>query len=139
MVAIPPGGRILVADWCRNALKIVEQSRAPVERVGFSPRSEARITRLRATRRGMTFELGGERFLVPVFGRMNAMNAAMASLASALKRGGTPVHLLRSIHRLPQFISRVWEPGDVLFCSLMPGCDFITIPLAEKIRALAHA
>jgi hypothetical protein len=58
-------------------------------------------------------------------------------LASRLRRAGTPVHVLKRARRLPKFIEGIWKRGDVVLCSLIPGAEIITEPLAEKIRALA--
>lgn len=59
-----------------------------------------------------------------------------ALLAKRLRNRGVKVHQLHHLFGLRKFISRIWEPEDVLVCFLQPGCKMITDPLAEKIRSL---
>ncbi len=61
------------------------------------------------------------------------------ALCNLIRARNTPAHHLRSLRSLPQFVCRVWKPGDVFYLSLPAGCSFIWEPLAEKLLRLAKA
>ena len=57
-------------------------------------------------------------------------------LAGQLRRRGLPASVLRGSRFLVSYCARNHLPGDVLFCSLPAGCEFLTDPLVAAIRAL---
>jgi UDP-N-acetylmuramate: L-alanyl-gamma-D-glutamyl-meso-diaminopimelate ligase len=71
---MPPSGKILVSASCPNALRTAKQSPAAWEKVS--------LRGLRVLKDGMSFHLGEQRYFLPMFGRMNAQNAALAARAA---------------------------------------------------------
>jgi UDP-N-acetylmuramate: L-alanyl-gamma-D-glutamyl-meso-diaminopimelate ligase len=85
---IPPDGSLILnADDQRTAARRFF-AHCRVQRVGFASDSDLRITGYRTTRAGLQFKLAGQKFALPMAGRMNATNAALAAVA-AMQAGVT--------------------------------------------------
>lgn len=71
---LPARGKIFLSPTCANSLRAVQSARAACEAVP--------VEGLRAVKRGMTFCVGKQRLFLPMFGRMNAQDAALAVRAA---------------------------------------------------------
>jgi UDP-N-acetylmuramate: L-alanyl-gamma-D-glutamyl-meso-diaminopimelate ligase len=79
---VPSNGMIVVNADDPNAIEVTRPARAQLLEVGFSPNAAVQITGLDQGPEGSSFTLLGHRFTVPLYGRHNAQNAAMAVAAA---------------------------------------------------------
>lgn len=79
---LPSTGRLLLNADDPGVDVLVSRSRAPVVTIGFSKRATHRITGWRRLAGGSGFSLDGHPYQVPLWGRMNARNSAMAVVAA---------------------------------------------------------
>jgi UDP-N-acetylmuramate: L-alanyl-gamma-D-glutamyl-meso-diaminopimelate ligase len=79
---VPGNGMIVLNADDANAVEVTRHARAQLLEVGFSENAAVRITDLTQGPEGSSFTLLGQRFTVPLYGRHNVHNAAMA-VASA--------------------------------------------------------
>ncbi|MDE1169938.1 MAG: UDP-N-acetylmuramate:L-alanyl-gamma-D-glutamyl-meso-diaminopimelate ligase [Verrucomicrobium sp.] len=88
---VPRNGLILVNADDPNALAVVQESPAPVKRVGFAADAEVRITDAEYGAAESRFTLFGHRFTLPMAGEFNVRNAAMALAAAQFYQIPLPV------------------------------------------------
>jgi UDP-N-acetylmuramate: L-alanyl-gamma-D-glutamyl-meso-diaminopimelate ligase len=79
---VPGNGCIFINGDDPNATDAATAAPAPVVTVGFGPACDRRVTGVTYRDTGSDFELGGERFTVPLAGEYNVRNAAMAACAA---------------------------------------------------------
>lgn len=79
---VPRNGMILVNADDPNALEVVQKSPAPILEVGFSPNAAVKITDLKTYSDRQVFTLFNHTFELPLTGRYNVRNAAMAIAAA---------------------------------------------------------
>ena len=84
MVRLVPGnGMVLLNGDDRNCLDVFQaQGHSPMKRVGFAENCEARITNVEYAPESTTFEIEGERYVLPLNGEFNVRNGAMAITAA---------------------------------------------------------
>jgi len=82
---LPPSGR-LIAAASPVVDRLSRSAPCPVIRVGWDATCDYRLTTPRGTRQGMAFKINGQPVLLKIYGRMNALNAALA-LAAAVESG----------------------------------------------------
>jgi UDP-N-acetylmuramate: L-alanyl-gamma-D-glutamyl-meso-diaminopimelate ligase len=80
---LPATGCLVIPDDDESAERVARGCRGRLRRVGFLPAAGCRVDDLRLTSAGSEFRLAGTRFRLPLFGRMNVRNAAMAAVAAA--------------------------------------------------------
>lgn len=88
---VPRNGMILVNADDSNALKVVEQSPAPILEVGFSANAAVKIQDVIYHPESSEFTLLNTRFTVPLVGEFNVRNAAMAIAAAHFYQIPLPV------------------------------------------------
>lgn len=79
---VPTQGMILVNADDVNALAVVDKALAPVTEVGFSDNAAIRIQNFQSASSGVSFEMLGKEFALPLHGEFNVRNAAMAIAAA---------------------------------------------------------
>jgi len=79
---VPRKGMILVNADDANAIEVTRQAQAQIIEIGFSENAGVRITNFNTDSRGVSFDLMGHTFTVPIFGKHNAHNAAMTIAAA---------------------------------------------------------
>ena len=79
---VPMQGMVLVNADDPNALAVVDKSLAPVTEVGFSKNAAIPICNFQSTATGVSFEILGKFFELPLHGEFNVRNAAMAIAAA---------------------------------------------------------
>ncbi len=79
---VPSDGMVLVNADDPNCVDVARTSPAPIVEVGFSENAGNRITNVTHGSEGVSFELFGERFDLPMLGDFNIRNAAMAASAA---------------------------------------------------------
>jgi UDP-N-acetylmuramate: L-alanyl-gamma-D-glutamyl-meso-diaminopimelate ligase len=79
---VPRSGMVLVNADDPNAVECSRHAQAQILEVGFSANAAVRIEALVADHEGSRFRMMGHDFLVPLYGRHNLHNAAMAAAAA---------------------------------------------------------
>lgn len=79
---VPGNGMIVLNADDANSIEVTRHARAQLLEVGFSENAAIRITDLTQDAAGSHFTLLGQRFTVPLYGRHNVHNAAMAVTAA---------------------------------------------------------
>ncbi|MDX6767551.1 MAG: UDP-N-acetylmuramate:L-alanyl-gamma-D-glutamyl-meso-diaminopimelate ligase [Candidatus Methylacidiphilales bacterium] len=79
---VPGNGMIVLNADDANALEVTRHARAQLVEVGFSENAAVRITDHTQDAEGSHFTLLGQRFTVPLYGRHNVHNTAMAVTAA---------------------------------------------------------
>ncbi|MEM8953092.1 MAG: Mur ligase family protein [Verrucomicrobiota bacterium] len=79
---LPSKGRLILNADNQYSPVVARQSKSPIEWVGFSPKADFRITRLKYHPRSLSFRLLNQDFTLPMHGRVNVLNAAMAVTAA---------------------------------------------------------
>ena len=79
---VPGNGMIVLNADDANSIEVTRHARAQLLEVGFSENAAIRITDLSQDSEGSHFTLLGQRFTVPLYGRHNVHNAAMAVTAA---------------------------------------------------------
>lgn len=79
---VPRKGMILVNADDANAIEVTRKAQAQIIEIGFSENAGVRITDFSTDSGGVSFNLMGHRFTVPLFGKHNAHNAAMTIAAA---------------------------------------------------------
>lgn len=79
---LPQSGRLVIPDDDEAAERVAAASISAVDRVGFSPSATARLKIIERRPDATSFCLGDDLFRLPLAGRMNVMNAAMAIVAA---------------------------------------------------------
>ncbi len=79
---VPRNGMILVNADDPNAIDVVQNSPAPVLKVGLGADANVRITDIKATAAHQTFRVLDHEFEIPLHGTYNVRNAAMAVAAA---------------------------------------------------------
>jgi UDP-N-acetylmuramate: L-alanyl-gamma-D-glutamyl-meso-diaminopimelate ligase len=93
---LPAKGR-LVLNADDPGLDILKpRCRGTVTTVGFSPKAEFRITGWKRTEVGSRFRLDGRDYFLPMWGRMNVLNAALAVVAARVA-GVTPARAAKAL------------------------------------------
>lgn len=86
---LPANGLLLTGDDGPLTRRVAEMAPCKQQRVGFEESADIQITRWSQDGNGIRFTLAGTEFTLPVTGRHNALNAAMA--ASAAEHHGVPL------------------------------------------------
>jgi UDP-N-acetylmuramate: L-alanyl-gamma-D-glutamyl-meso-diaminopimelate ligase len=81
--SLPSSGCLVIPDDDEHAARIGALCTCRSARVGFSLEADHRITDLRFSPSASRFRLGKTDFVLPLCGRMNVRNAAMAAVAAA--------------------------------------------------------
>jgi UDP-N-acetylmuramate: L-alanyl-gamma-D-glutamyl-meso-diaminopimelate ligase len=81
---LPANGRLILNADDPGLEVLKPRSRARVETVGFSPGAGHRVTGWRRVEGGSRFRLDGREYFLPLWGKMNVRNAAMALVAARL-------------------------------------------------------
>ena len=79
---VPRNGMVLLNADNLHAVAVTRQTRAQLLEIGFSENAALRITGLRTDEKGSHFSLLGHSFTLPLYGRHNVHNAAMAAVAA---------------------------------------------------------
>jgi len=79
---VPRNGMVLLNADNPHAVAVTRQTRAQLLEIGFSENAALRITGLRTDEKGSHFSLLGHSFTLPLYGRHNVHNAAMAAVAA---------------------------------------------------------
>ncbi len=79
---VPTEGMVLLNADDPNCVDVARTSPAPILEVGFSENAAQRISNVTYGPEGVSFELFGERFDLPMLGDFNIRNAAMAASAA---------------------------------------------------------
>ncbi len=79
---VPTDGMVLLNADDPNCVDVARTSPAPIVEVGFSENAGNRISNVTHGVEGVSFELFGERFDLPMLGDFNIRNAAMAASAA---------------------------------------------------------
>ena len=80
--SIPVHGSLITSARDIHAVRLARQAGCRLITTGFEEDATARIGNPRFDTGGSSFELLGAEFILPLFGHMNVMNAAMAVLAA---------------------------------------------------------
>jgi UDP-N-acetylmuramate: L-alanyl-gamma-D-glutamyl-meso-diaminopimelate ligase len=97
LVDLLPARGLLVLNADDPGLEVLKpRSRARVVTVGFSRHADHRITGWKRLEGGSRFRLDGRDYFLPLWGKMNAGNAAMA-LVAARAAGVTPARAARAL------------------------------------------
>lgn len=84
LVRLLPGhGLLVLSDVDEAAATMAADAGCPVVTTGLSPGADRPVTDLHLTPLGSAFRMDGTRFELPLCGRMNVRNAAMAAVAAA--------------------------------------------------------
>jgi UDP-N-acetylmuramate: L-alanyl-gamma-D-glutamyl-meso-diaminopimelate ligase len=132
---VPGNGMIIVNADDPNAIDVTRHAKAQLLEVGFSENAAVRITGLDQGPEGSGFSFLGHRFTVPLYGRHNVHNAAMA--AAAAHNYGIPLtdigEGLRSFQGVKRRLEIRGEPRNITLVD-----DFAHHPTAitETLRAL---
>jgi UDP-N-acetylmuramate: L-alanyl-gamma-D-glutamyl-meso-diaminopimelate ligase len=81
--SIPRTGRLVIPDDDQPAMRLAAACDCSSVSTGFSSHADERITNLEPSAKDSKFRLGGTEFVLPLCGRMNVRNAAMAVVAAA--------------------------------------------------------
>jgi UDP-N-acetylmuramate: L-alanyl-gamma-D-glutamyl-meso-diaminopimelate ligase len=81
--SLPPSGCLVVSDEDEYADRIVPACSCRATTVGFTARADYRIAGLHLSPSASRFRLADADFTLPLCGRMNVRNAAMAAVAAA--------------------------------------------------------
>lgn len=79
---LPAAGCLIIPDDDGAACEVSSHARCATIRVGFTETATARITAIRTSSESSRFCLEKQEFEIPLCGRMNMRNAAMAALAA---------------------------------------------------------
>ena len=97
LVDLMPARGLVVLNADDAGLGVLKaRGRARVTTVGFARSADHRITRWRRVEGGSRFRLDGRDYFLPLWGRMNVANAAMAVVA-AREAGVTPAQAARGL------------------------------------------
>lgn len=80
--SMPPDGSLTINADDPRTVSLCSTTPVAVEPVGFGRNARRRLTHLRENGRGTKFRLDGRDFCLGLAGRMNALNAALASVAA---------------------------------------------------------
>ncbi|MFQ3671730.1 MAG: Mur ligase family protein, partial [Verrucomicrobiia bacterium] len=83
---IPRNGMLVLNADDANAVEVSRKAQCQLVEVGFNENAAVRITEYSTSSEGVRFHLLGHTFRVPLFGRHNAQNAAMAIAAAHFYR-----------------------------------------------------
>ena len=115
LVDLLPARGLLVLNADDAGLEVLKsRSRARVVTVGFGRGADHRITRWRRVEEGSRFQLDGREYFLPLWGKMNVSNAAMA-LVAARAAGVTPARAARALELFAGVGGRqqvLLEPAD---------------------------
>lgn len=136
LTAIVPGnGMIVVNADDTNALDVTRGARAQLLEVGFSPNAAVRITALESSPQGTSFSIHGHTFTVPLHGRHNAHNAAMA--AAAAHNYGIPLAQIDAAFRAFRGVKRRLEVrGEPAGITVIDDFAHHPTAITETLRAL---
>lgn len=93
---LPAKGRLILNADDPGLEVLASRSRARVVTVGFSPRADHRLTAWKRTPGGSRFRLDGREYFLPMWGKMNVGNAALAVVA-ARSAGVSPAVAARAL------------------------------------------
>lgn len=79
---LPRAGCLIVPDNDEAAIQVTSHAQCATIKVGFSETATARISGVRTSPESSRFRLAEQEFEIPLCGRMNMRNAAMAALAA---------------------------------------------------------
>lgn len=79
---LPSHGCLILPSHDETAARLAEDAGCAVMTTGLDPRADHEIANVIFARDGCSFELQGTPLMVPLYGRMNVRNAAMAVLAA---------------------------------------------------------
>jgi UDP-N-acetylmuramate: L-alanyl-gamma-D-glutamyl-meso-diaminopimelate ligase len=86
---LPRSGRLIVGSRGEMTTRVAAAAPCPVHFVGFDAADDIRIEDWKQSGESSSFMLGGVKFHLPLIGRYNALNAAMA--AAAAQHYGVPL------------------------------------------------
>jgi UDP-N-acetylmuramate-alanine ligase len=87
---LPQDGRLVVNADDSECLELARKAKVPFVSVGFNRASGKRLTGYRQNAAGCAFAFDGIPFQLAIWGKMNALNAALAAQAAALQGIGLP-------------------------------------------------
>jgi len=128
---VPKDGAVVASSWCELSLAVAATAASRVVTVGPRPDDDLQVVDLRHRPRGMDADVRwrGRRLTleVPLYGRHNLQNAAMA-LAAALEIGVPPGGALEALASFPGVHRRMEVLGEV--GGIMVVDDFAHHPTA---------
>lgn len=107
---VPANGSLTLNADDAGAMKLTGRTPTPVNTVGLSRKATHRITAFRKTASGSAFQLSGVPFSLPLHGRMNALNAALAAVAAG-HAGVSLRAAARALHSFPGVEGRLEKIG----------------------------
>jgi UDP-N-acetylmuramate: L-alanyl-gamma-D-glutamyl-meso-diaminopimelate ligase len=105
---LPSGGCLIVPEADAMAASLARDAPCPVIAVGYGSAATDRITGERLLRDRSCFRLRGAEFEIPLCGRMNVTNAAMAALAAG-HFGIGPARAAEALSRFAGVVNRQEE------------------------------
>jgi UDP-N-acetylmuramate: L-alanyl-gamma-D-glutamyl-meso-diaminopimelate ligase len=134
---VPTNGMVLLNADDPNCVDVARTSPAPIVEVGFSENAGNRIGNVAHGVDGVSFELFGERFELPMLGDFNVRNAAMA--ASAARFYGISADEIRTALASFQGIKRRQEVrGEVGGVTVIDDFGHHPTAIRETLAGLRH-
>jgi len=132
---VPGNGMIVVNADDANAVEVTRAAKAQLLEVGYSANAAVQITGLDQGPEGTAFTLLGHRFTVPLYGRHNAQNAAMA-VAAAHNYGISLSVLEEGLRRFRGVKRRLEVRGEPRGITVIDDFAHHPTAIAETLKAL---
>ena len=131
---LPAHGALIMADDDEAGIKLAQRAACQTFITGFTAAATERITNLELREGGSRFALQGVDFEIPLCGRMNVKNAAMAVLAASAL-GVPPEQAAQGLRRYLG-VSNRQEERQIGTCTLVRDKASHPRALAELVGAL---